>query len=330
MFGDKGISPVVSTILLVAIVVVIVGGVSVSIYRFMDKTPTDPSTGAILEFEETPEGMIVKPTNVGGPVTVELDGDPVTKITKSDVGKEIFLPTSPGDQLTVTTCEDAGNVLMNKKIHQGEAGDFVAYYKFNSGGDNIIDETGNGNTGKIEGNPEWLTDGDSSLKFNGENEYIVVNDISAPVNVSEFTIAVAYRQQGEGDDDVSQLIEHRWGSNEWFLETRTDTLETYRVEYAVNFPDSEGQIQTGYDYNFGNHHVVVGTYDGKEFDLYMDSNKKESGSFEREVSMGDMKIARDFEQDFQYFKGNIYEIRLYYTAFDEDRIDTLTKVMSLG
>lgn len=66
---------------------------------------------------------------------------------------------------------------------------------------------------------------------------------------------------------------------------------------------------------------------GKKFKLYIDGDLKESNSFEREVNMGDMKIAKDFEQSNQFFWGDIYELRLYYTTFSPDRIETLTEAM---
>jgi hypothetical protein len=46
------------------------------------------------------------------------------------------------------------------------------------------------------------------------------------------------------------------------------------------------------------------------------------------VEMGALRIARDFESNSQYFNGEIYEMRLYYTALDEEEIERITAAMS--
>ncbi len=332
MLKEKGISPVIGTILIIAVTGAITATVAVTVYGFREKIPTGPSTGAILDFEETSEGMLAKPRNVGSPVILKINGNSITKITKSDVGKEIFLPTSPGDQLLAVTSEGAGNVLMNKEIHQGEAGDFVAYYKFNSGGDNIIDRSGNGNTGEIVGNPIWATTGnDTGLEFDGSNDWVNVSSLSSEFKVSEFTIAVAYRPKK--GDKKQELIEHinDDGSN-WVMELKDRAPgDNYKLAYSV---DKAGGSQTGQFFspalNAGNRHVAVGTFDGKKYELFIDGESQGIRSFdsEQKVGVGELTIARDAESDRDYLDGIIYEVRLYYTVFDTAKIGILTEAMS--
>ena len=44
--------------------------------------------------------------------------------------------------------------------------------------------------------------------------------------------------------------------------------------------------------------------------------------------MDDMKIAVDSDESSQFYEGEIYEIRLYYSAFDDEEVESITKAMS--
>lgn len=321
---NRAVTPAVATILLVAVVVVLGATVTTYFFGFTEKIG-GPTAEATFSYDESPVGIEMTADQIGEDVSVELNGQRVASFDSSDAGQSRLIPTSPGDQLTVVSADGSRSVLVSRTVDdRDEIGDFIAHYTFDDAdSDDVLeDQSGNNNDGDIMGDPDWTGE---SISFDGSNDYITVSDISAPVDVEEFTIAVAYKQRS--DADVNQLVEHQYGAdNEWFLETRFDDPNTYRMEFAVEFPDNE--IYSSYAYDTGGRRVAVGTYDGTNYNLYMNGNQVAGDSFTREVSMGDMRIARDFESSNQFLNGEIYEIRLYYSAFDDKGVDSITKAMS--
>lgn len=336
MFEDRGVSSVVGLILLIALTTVIVAAIGLTAYKFTNRMPTKSPVGAVMDFEETPQGMLVRPTIVKSPVIVELNGDSITKITGVDVGREIFLPTSPGDRLTVTASTGTGRILVNKKIHEKEAGDFVAYYTFEKGeGDTLIDRSGNNNDGDIvEGGnednfPKWVTDDvGTALTFDENDGYVVVDDLRVE-NVSDiegFTIAVKYIIEGD-TGEIQQLIEHTDTDTglEWFIEMADKSYSPYEIEFSAPFPNKH--LYTENSNSAGEVHITIGTYDGETATLYHDGKFVGSKEEEEDVGLGDVKIGRDFEANIQYLNGRIYQIRLYYTVLNEEEAKIVTKAM---
>lgn len=217
-------------------------------------------------------------------------------------------------------------VLVSREVDdRSEVGDFIADYTFDSGGGPLEDRSGNGNDGTINGDPTRTSNGPA---FDGTDDYVTVPDLDADVDVSAFTVAVAYERTGNSGA-VNQLVEHRSaGGSEWFLETSPDTGESYTnrysVAYAVEYP---GEVASSGNVSVGSREVVVGTYDGSEYELYVDGERIENGTHSESVEMGELRIARDYELNNQHFAGEMSELGLYYTALDGTEIEQLTRAM---
>jgi len=326
--ADRAVTPVLGNVLLVAVVLLISIVILTLSFAFLEGTGT-PTGEAAFEIEEASAGLYVVPEALGTDVDVELNGDRVAQINADSAGERVLIPTAPGDRMTIVSRDEDRSVLIAERIDdRSEIGDFIAYYRFDSGGPNTVkDRSGNGNDGELEGDPTWQTGGGGSLEFDGADDYVTIENISAPVTVDEFTVAVAYRQTGRGSDAIAQLVEHAWSGNEWFLETIANGSRGYSLDYAVGYPDNSGRVRTGDAFGFHERHVAVGTYDGGTFELYVDGELKADGTYSRAVDMGDMKFARDFESPIQYLNGELYEVRLYYTAFDGDRVRSISNAM---
>ncbi|WP_181685376.1 LamG domain-containing protein [Halorhabdus salina] len=320
----RGATPVVGNLLLVAIVVVIGIVVATTAFTVLDVLGT-PTAEASFEYEQSPVGIQLTPVALGTDVTIQLNGNTVATVDSDEAGRSVLLPTAPGDRITVLSRDEDRTVLVDERIDErSELGDFISYYTFESGsGSTLVDRSGNGNDGTLVGNSTWV---DGALRFDGTN-HVYVDNISAPGDVEEFTIAMTYTQRGPDSDQITQLVEHTWGNEEWFLETAADGNGNYRIDYAVGYPDNDGQLSTGSDYDYGDRHIVVGTYDGETFELYVDGTKVGSGTDSRSVDMGEMRIGRDFESSSQYFEGDISEFRLYYSAFDAEDVRRITDAM---
>jgi len=323
---DRGATPIVGNILLVAVVLVVAVLLVVLSFTFLERTGT-PTADAKFEYEQTAAGIEMKPVALGTDVAVQLNGREVATFDADSAGQRTLIPTAPGDRITVVSEDGDRSVLVTKEIDdRSEIGDFIAYYTFEGSGGTVTDQSGNGNDGTLE------SDGASGpisagcgLSFDGSDDHVLVEDISSPVDVEEFTIAVTYVQQGSGSDDgIVQLVEHTWSGNEWFLENSDGN--PYRIDYAVEYPSET--VSSGTSHNYGERHTVVGTYDGSEYALYVDGSPVASDTFSRPVDMGDMRFGRDFESNSQYFEGLICESRLYYSAFDDEEVERLTTAMS--
>ena len=329
---NRSVTPVIGNILMVAVVVVIAVVLVVLSFTFLEGTGA-PNAEASFEYEQTPAGLELRPQALGTDVVVKLNDETVTQLSADSAGKSVLLPTKPGDRITVVSTEGRRSVLVDRTADdRSEVGDLIAVYDFESGsGSTLVDRSGNGNDGEIQGDASW---GSSSLRFDGQNDYVSVTNISSPEPVDEFTIAVAY--ETTTDDEKQELVEHISTDDNWLLElkpcsrseTDCDGSDGYKPVYNV---DRASGSQTGQIFgdtlDANTEHVAVGTYDGSDFTLYVDGERKESETFNGEISMGDMYIGRDAESGRDFLDGRISEIRLYYTSFDGEQVRVVTNAL---
>jgi len=334
----RGVSKIVGVVLLVAVVLLLATIVAVGVTNYSDELST-LDAGAAFSLSQHPAGIQMNVESIGTNVTVRVNGDPLSKLDTGDAGTSLVLPIAPGDRVVATSGSDSQSVLIDETVLDcSRLGDFIAYYDFEKGSDptRVEDKSCNDNHGTLENDsgsdPQWAS---GSLRFDGTDDYVNVTGITTDDadNVSEFTIAVTYTQTGSSNR-VNQVIEHQFsdGSREWFLETSDSVPEPYDVgqysiDYAVQY-DSEVAVSTAV--SPGSTHVVVGTYDGNDYQLYVDGESKGGGSHSQQTEIGTLRIGRDWEQkgsNGQYFDGKISEIRLYYYEFNQEEVELLTDVM---
>lgn len=325
----RGMTSVVGNVLLVGIVLILAMTLAVFAFGFLENT-SGATADASFDVAPSPAGVEVTPRALGTDVDVQLNGEPVVSFDASESGQTKLVPTSPGDRITIVSRDEDASVLLRETIDdRTSAGDFIAHYTFEAGsGSTLVDRSGNGNDGTLQGDPTWIQDSHgSALQFDGNDDHVTVTNLGVDaVDVDEFTVAVAYRQDGS-TGRVNQLLEHYFGGNEWFLETDSgSTSGQYTVDYAVNYPGDVAS--TSQEFATGETHVAVGTYDGDRYELFVDGQSVGSGTYTNQVEMGDMVMAADAPSGgSQHLDGAIYEVRLYYTAFGEDSVATITDVM---
>jgi flagellin-like protein len=330
----RAVTPVVGNVLLVAVVVVIAISLTTLSFAFLDNTGA-PTAEATFEYEQTPAGLRLVPEQLGTDVTVQLNGKPVADVAADSVGESVLVPTAPGDTISVVSQDAERSVLVTREVDdRSEVGDFIAYYTFeepDSNG-NVPDESGNGNTGITKDDPAFRTGGgDTCMEFDGTGDWVEVPDLDSSVDVSELTVAVAYRP--DRGDRKQELVEHinPDGSN-WLMEMKDRAPgEQYKLAYSV---DKAGGSQTGQFFSStlsaNDRHVAVGTFDGQNYELFVDGTSQGSNSFasSQSVGVGSLAVARDGEAGRDYLDGEICELRLYYTAFEEDEVGAVTNAMA--
>jgi hypothetical protein len=332
MFGEGrregGAAPLVGIILLVGVAIVLGVTLTVLSLTFLEGYGT-PTAEASFSYEQTPVGLEMTPEAISTDVIVQLNGRDVATIDANSSGQSVLLPTAPGDEITVVSRDGDRSVLLRKRIDdRSEVGDFIAYYTFESeDGTTLEDRSGNDNDATLNGDEEdWTSNG---YDFTG-NDYFKVSNLNTPVSeVSEFTVAVAY--ETDTGDEKQELVEHISGQDNWGVELKPRDSQTYN---PVFFADEEGGNQNGQifggEQDTDQRQVIVGTYDGSKTRIYVDGESKASTSFSSEISMGDFYIGTDAEDagNRDNLDGRIYEIRLYYRAFDATQVRTVTNAMS--
>jgi hypothetical protein len=319
---------------MVGVVVVVAAGIAVTAFALADRQPT-VTADVVVEIEETNAGSLLTVERIGQDAVVRVGEDTVATLSADDAGRTVYLPTAPGDRVTVVARGAETEVLVSETVDRGEAGDFIAYYTFEDASAGLVDQSGNGNDGTIQGAPAVVEDAaGTAFQFDGSEDYVEVNGLTTTnvSEVTELTVAVAYRPATA--DTKQELVEHvnADGSN-WLLELKPDGAGPgYDLAYSV---DKAGGSQTGQfrvgPYDAGDYRVAVGTFDGQAYELFVDGTSVGSDTFAdgQAVGVGDLTIARDGEAgaDRDYFDGRIYEVRLYYTALDASEVTTLTERM---
>jgi flagellin-like protein len=322
---QRGQTEAIGTVLMVALAIVAVGLLGFVAMDFVGVLG-GPSASTVVDLHETDAGMQLNVEYAGQNATVRINGEQVASIDGDDAGRSIYLPTAPGDRVTVLASSDDRGVLLSETLDRGRAGDFVGYYTFETGGGTtLVDRSSNDNNGTIYGASWANTSEGESLRFDGSDDYVRIHDVGVgnSSEVRAFTVVIKFNVTAE-TGSIQQLAEHRTTSgNEWFLET-PDTTAPYDLQFAVNYPSHTISTSTQ---PIGLHetHVAVATFDGHTYDLYIDGSLVAQSTFDRNVEMGQITMARDDERSIQFLAGHIHEFRIYYTAFDGTEVETITE-----
>lgn len=329
--GDGGASSPIGTLLVVALTIVLAVGVGTFVLGLGEEQGA-PTAEAAFEYEPTPAGLAMTATHMSEDVVVQLNGQRVATFDASDAGKTVLLPTAPGDTITVVSREGRRSVVVNRQVDdRSEVGDLIAYYSFDRGtGSTVVDRSGNGNDGTAAGGFSRVNDGGgAALEFDGRSgTHVDIGDLSVdgPESVDELTIAIEYSKRG-GTDDIQNLIEHQAGSFAWYLETDGQHVAPHRMEYTIGYNTPPSGTLFASPLAERSTHVLIATFDGDEMVLYRNGTRVGSTPLRRDVALGDVILAADSNPSIQNFHGRLYEVRLYYAAFDDEEAAVLARAM---
>ncbi len=346
MRGDResrGVAPIIGNVLLVAVVVVVAVLLVVLSFSFLENAGT-PTAEASFEYEQTPAGLEMTPVALGTDVSVQLNGKEIATLEADSAGQTVLLPTAPGDTITVVSKDRKRSVLVTKEVDdRDEVGDFIAYYTFDQRSDaTVVDRSGNGNDGTATQDGERPTRGSDAngtyMAFDEDDGSVDMGDLTVRTGedaVGEVTVAFRYRITGPGDGSgnraIQSLIQHRDGDFAWYLETEPDAYPEHELDYNVGWKNNPSEsITTSQAIPSTEIQTVVATYDGEEMVLYRNGKKIQTKDLSREVELGQLYAGGGSGSLDQYLTGDLYELRLYYSAFSEDEVETLTTVMENG
>ena len=103
--------------------------------------------------------------------------------------------------------------------------DIVLYFRFDEGeGNEVVDQSGNGNDGMIQGNPAWVEGmAGTALEFNGTDDYVEAPN-SATLNITGAVTILAWIKLAPGwypnvytsltqENKVTQVLFLWWGGD---------------------------------------------------------------------------------------------------------------------
>lgn len=197
-----------------------------------------------------PEYMVeipVDPAMTGSTVTgykIYSDGDDVTVIA-SMLGQSVGMGSAdPGEG------EGGGG---------GATSGLLAHLKIDEGsGTSTSDETGNGYSASLEGQPAWTTGIlDDALQFDGANDYAEIPDNDVFDGVTEFTLSTWIQPYSHKNAHILGI------TDVYSMDMRSDGRINFRVNGTI-YGTSTSYIPTVHHW----HHIAL-TYDGSNIKLYV-------------------------------------------------------------
>ncbi|MFC1721266.1 LamG domain-containing protein, partial [Patescibacteria group bacterium] len=222
------------------------------------------------------------------------------------------------DEITQLYNQTKGNVANKTVGSSGLESGLVGHWTFD-GPDmlsNVADTSGQGNNGSLIGQTSTTTvEGKvgQALEFDGSDDYVDVADNSIFDVGAGLTMAAWVKL-----DDVE--LDHRY-----FIEM-TPLKALIRVrgtndKYNV-YLGSDCDSTTNADYG-GDWHFIVGTYDGTNAKIYVDSVLENTCGGQSDVSgVSGINIGR-YNGDLYHVDGTIDDVRIYNRALSADEITQL-------
>jgi chitodextrinase len=228
---------------------------------------------------------------------------------------------------TVTAEDDSGNESatssdLNVDTSTSSEPELIAAYPFEEGsGQSILDLSGNGNNGSLQGNATRNPTGKvgEAIEFNGSNSYINLGslDITSPT----LSIAMWFKPDDFGTHDA-RLISKATGTAEsahyWMISTiRSSDQRKLRFRLKTNNGGTSTLIGNA-TLSAGNWIHVTATYDGVTMKLFQDGiqvgSLAKTGTIATSASV-EARIGAN-PRNTRYFDGLIDDVRIYGEALD--------------
>ena len=266
-----------------------------------------------------------------GKMKYRKEGSSTDKETKE---KDVIV-TEPGKYF-VKVVDTAGHISNEKTIdieYGYEKNGLLAYYdaENNKGyGQHSSNESVwtdlSGNTGNATLS-ESVQIKDNYFEFNGSTAYAQVDNIQLEdSNSYTFEIVASF-----SDSQTSKVLMECYTADQGGMAIGIENTSEYanKLKYHQNSYDTD-RINSTRALNDGKVHHIVGTYDNstKAIYLYVDGNLDSSKTVASNIKFPSttLNIGRWASTNSQYFKGNIYSVRVYNKYLDADEVKSNFKI----
>ena len=322
--ADRGVSPVVGVILMVAVTVLLSVSVGAIVFGM---APSSENVNAAVSVDEKPNSIDVTVTDMGNADYVVIE-DPQEVANLSTAGESTNLVRS-GCRVTVYGVKDGQRTVLTS-FHasiEGGTASLVSMWSFEDcqrEGDELIDSTG-AKTGTVEDNPQSVEGvAGKAYHFDGDADRIYIGSRGS---FRDITVSVWVKPKADdgwiGGNGAKWRIRDIPSNDqfEWWI--RQETTETdNRVSFTVNAGEN---ISDKWWH-------VVGTYNSDTglSKLYLNGQlmHTEDYGFRLEDTGHDNMVIADSYADgndpsAEYDTATIDEFRIYSTELSEDEIQDL-------
>lgn len=190
----------------------------------------------------------------------------------------------------------------------------VHYDGYNKPIDNEwIDLTGNNNTGLLKNFSDnaWIN---NSIKFDGIDDYIVINKMSEfPIKSEQYTMEIVFDYATE--KNRNNLINYGI----------YNTANCGSGIYIYNFNHIShwyvgNDLQTDSILEKDNRYTITALFDGNNRKIYLNGVEIASDEQTPNVTIGDITIGNEIPGQNGFFNGKIYSVRVYNKALTSEEI----------
>lgn len=209
----------------------------------------------------------------------------------------------------------------------------VGYWPFNeSSGTTAYDHSGRENHGALNGDVSPGSQGvlsESSYSFDGSNDYVKVSDKSY-LRPASLTVSTWFRTSGVSGWSAIFGKEY-WNNNEGWVVYMGQQGNGYIYFHGPEF----SELSTSKQYDDGNWHHLVVTYDGTTARIFIDGDEKAEGDRSFTDSTINLNIGSRHSNDGtssgnDSWNGELQEARFYNHSINSSEAQYLSSVATSG
>lgn len=194
----------------------------------------------------------------------------------------------------------------------------ISLWNFNENSGNIAGDSENNNDGTISG-AVWETGVEgSSLKFDGNDDYVLIPNADN-LNLTDKITIMAWAKTNEnktakiaqkGDYDGHGIWQDKW--NGWKCGIRLSTNNSHSINWGNGIPV------------FGEWYHIALTYDGSIIKLFVNGQLKNTKSVTGTLKINSRNFSIGSDNGSQkFFNGNIDDVRIYGNALSQTEIQEI-------
>ena len=213
-------------------------------------------------------------------------------------------------------------VLLSVALAQGKSG-LVAHYSFDKGqGTEVVDNSGNGNDGRILGGVKWVTGRyGSALEFNGKDGYVDCGT-GESLNIATGGTIMVWCKPATAQGGLVC-----WNTGEgWPDERLILAVSTYRSGPILMGCFADGKTAAGFtgfnELALNQWTLLAFSFDGKSVAIYHDGllNETAEQNAKADVQGVPLWLGRCRGLGAEYFHGLMDEVRIYDRTLTADEI----------
>lgn len=192
-------------------------------------------------------------------------------------------------------------------------------------GQKVVDSSGKGNDGSIEGSPKWVNGKfGKAMEFNGQTDYIVIKDADS-LDLNHMTAAAWVNLASYAEDQRIITKEEGTAAPYSVYSFQVSGTGFTKLEFRPTLDGTRQRIPSNADLPLGQWTHVAATYDGENVVLYIDGKVDKEQPFTGEMMVNDKDVwigASEFWTP-RFFDGIMDEAVLFNVALSLDDIRTL-------